>query len=248
MNYKIKVKEEESFARARMDNIPVSLKQSVEVARFIKNKPLTRAYALLEGVVKKEIAVPFKRYGHAVAHKRNMASGRYPQKTAGYFIKLLKNAEANASLKGLSKEDLAIKLICADKGTARPKYGRKRGRTAKSTHLQVILIEKEGSAKSRKEKKQPRPQAAKKQEKPAEKPEPKPAKKETKVEEKQQEKPKPRAKPEKKEEKKLEPEQKKEQKKQPGQKPAGKPEEPSEKEQKESKQDYDNKARRGDQK
>ncbi|HDP73757.1 MAG TPA: 50S ribosomal protein L22 [Candidatus Woesearchaeota archaeon] len=156
MNYKLKIKEEESYAKARIDNVPVSLKQSVEIARFIRNKPLIRAYILLEGIVKKEIAVAFKRYGRAIGHKRTIAAGRFPQKAAGYFIKLLKNAEANASLKGLSKEDLEIRLICADKGTGRPKYGRKRGRTAKSTHLQAILVEREGAKREGKTRKQPR--------------------------------------------------------------------------------------------
>ena len=59
-------------------NLQISTKQSVEICNFIRNKSLKVAKNMLNSVVNKKIAVPYKRYRRDVGHKAGMASGRYP--------------------------------------------------------------------------------------------------------------------------------------------------------------------------
>lgn len=149
MKYKLQMDEESRIAKAQLINVPISFKKGVELTRYLKNKSLDEAYNILEGVISKKKPIPYRKYNQAKAHQSNIGPGGYPVKAAKFILKLLKSAEANAADKGLFKENLYIYSLTVDKGTTRFKYGRKRGRQGKSTHVQVILIEKENSKKNK---------------------------------------------------------------------------------------------------
>lgn len=130
-------------ARALGDNLSISKKFSVEIARFIRGRDLAKAKELLHNVIEKRVAVPFKKYNFDLGHKRGQGPARYPIKAAKAFLILLESAEANAIHKGLSASSLYIKSIIANKGSTVPHYSRHQGRQAKRTHVEVILEERE---------------------------------------------------------------------------------------------------------
>jgi len=123
-------------------NIGISRKESVEICRLIRNKPVEKAKKILEKVIEKKVAVPYKRYLGSVPHRKgNIGPGRYPIKASQKILSLIKSAEANAEQKGMSK-NLLISHISAHKGETQSRYGRKMGKKAKRTHIKIIIKEK----------------------------------------------------------------------------------------------------------
>jgi large subunit ribosomal protein L22 len=134
----------EHFATAKSVNLPISTKQSVEIASFIRNRPLQKAKMLLQEVVEHKKAVPYKRYNRDTGHKPGkIAAGRYPEKAIACFMKLLNTAEANAEDKGLDSKNLMIIEAKANKGTQQWHQGRQRRRRMKNTHLSIKVAENE---------------------------------------------------------------------------------------------------------
>jgi len=142
---------EDNIAKTLARNLPISLKQSVEICSFIKNKTTAKAKSQLQQVIKKKLAIPFKRYNQDLAHKPGMASGRYPEKASIYFIKLLNSLEANAEFKNLST-NLIITYASASKGNSQFHFGRQRRRKMKRTHIEIRAMEKEPEEESKKQK------------------------------------------------------------------------------------------------
>ncbi|ABU81771.1 50S ribosomal protein L22 [Ignicoccus hospitalis] len=147
-------KNPEKTAKAMMWDAPISPKEATELARVIRGMKLTEAKAYLERVIKMEEPVPYRRYHGKVAHKRGLADkhgipmGRYPVKAAKYFLKLLKNVEANAEFKGLEVEKLKIVHIASHKGMTIKRwmpraFGRATPEFERRTHLEVIVEEVE---------------------------------------------------------------------------------------------------------
>jgi large subunit ribosomal protein L22 len=129
-------------AKASGRNIGISRKDSVEVANFIRGKMVSKAKILLEGVIAKDVVVPYRRYNRDRGHKRGkVAAGRYPVKTSTEVLKLIESAEANAVNKGMNADELFISEIIANKGNGQMHHGRKRGREMKRTHLEIKVQE-----------------------------------------------------------------------------------------------------------
>src|SRR3989344_1706060 len=85
------------------NNLGISRKASIEICSFIRNKTTENAKKILEKVIQKKEAVPFKRFTGNIAHKRgNIAAGRYPIKASQAILNLIKGVEANARHKGMS--------------------------------------------------------------------------------------------------------------------------------------------------
>ena len=133
--------EVDHIATAKAYNLPISLKKSIEICDFIKYKGLKKAQIILNNVIDKKIAVPFKRYNMDTGHKPGIAAGRYPKKASSEILKLLNSAEANAENKGLDTEKLVISKLIANKGNKMFHPGRHRGIKMKRTHLEVKLEE-----------------------------------------------------------------------------------------------------------
>ena len=133
---------------AKSLNVPVSTKHCIEIAKAIRYRSTDYAKKYLGEVVALRRAVPFKTYKHNVGHKAGMASGRFPEKAARQFIKLVQSVEANAQFKGLNTTDLKIVKMTANLAPIPSGGGRLRHKT-KRTHLEIIVRERNSSAKKK---------------------------------------------------------------------------------------------------
>ena len=140
--YTFGIYNKEHMARAIGMDLPISFKQSVEICAFIKNKSVNDAKKILQKVIEKKTAIPFRRYNWDLSHKKKIGPGRYPEKASKEFIKLIDNVESNAQFKGLNTSNLIIVHISAHKAGKAWHYGRKTRRRMKRTIIQIIVNEK----------------------------------------------------------------------------------------------------------
>lgn len=129
------------MARAVGVALPISFKQSVEICNFIKNKNVSDAKKLLQSVVEKKTAIPFKRYISDLGHKKKIGPARYPESASKEFIKLIDTVEANAQFKGLNTSTLFIAHISAHKSAKAWHYGRQSRRRMKRTNVEIVVEE-----------------------------------------------------------------------------------------------------------
>jgi len=134
--------------RASLREKDISHKHAREVAVSIKGLSIEKARDFLQAVINKERAVAFRRFKNQVGHKSDpgMMSGRYPQKTAKEFIKVLDNLESNAEYKGMDLDRLKIINATVHKGVIIKRFTpRAMGRaTAKNdvlTHVELVAQE-----------------------------------------------------------------------------------------------------------
>jgi len=129
-----KIKKTEAVVTS--SNLPLSTKKSAAICKFIKNKKIERAISDLEEVIAHKKVVPMV---GEIPHRRGkgIMSGRFPKKTAEYFVKLLKNLSANSIVNKL--ENPVITDAVANIGS-RP-YGRFGTIKRKRTHIQIIAKE-----------------------------------------------------------------------------------------------------------
>ena len=125
-------------ARVAGRDLPISTKHAMAICKFLKGKNINEASSLLEQVIRKKIAVPFR---GEIPHKKGIP-GRYPVKASGVFIKLLKSLSSNASQKGLNTEKLIISVGIANLASRSSKPGRLGRRKFKRTHILLIAEEK----------------------------------------------------------------------------------------------------------
>ena len=123
--------------------LPISTKHSVEICNYIRGRRVEDAINILEQVMDKKHAIPYKRYKRDLAHKKGIGPGRYPEKSCREIIKVLKSASANAQYKGMSLSNLYIKHICAHLASRPWHYGRHTRRKMKRSHVEVVLEERE---------------------------------------------------------------------------------------------------------
>jgi len=134
--------------RSSLREKDISHKHAREVAVSIKGLSIEKARDFLQAVINKERAVAFRRFKNQVGHKSDpgMMSGRYPQKTAKEFIKVLDNLESNAEYKGMDLDRLKIINATVHKGVIIKRFTpRAMGRaTAKNdvlTHVELVAKE-----------------------------------------------------------------------------------------------------------
>lgn len=131
----------ENIAKACGKGLPISTKQAIEICNFIRNKELQKAKNMLNDVIAKKIAVPYKRFT-SVGHRRGkMAAGRYPIKACTEIVSLLKSAESNAQFIGLNTNNLMIHELIPNKAGKSWHHGRQRRRKMKRTNIDVVLKE-----------------------------------------------------------------------------------------------------------
>lgn len=145
--YSIEKFDKEKMAKAMGRFVPISPKISREICSFIKGKNLLYAIAYLQEVIEKERPIPYKRYNMDVPHRKGISAGRYPAKTARYFLKILNNALANAKTKNLDLMKLNIIHAVCHRALSKE---RRRGKWA---HIEIIVKEKEIKEKKTKPKK-----------------------------------------------------------------------------------------------
>ncbi|MHC1624802.1 MAG: 50S ribosomal protein L22 [Methermicoccaceae archaeon] len=134
-------------ARGMAVEVEVSPKHAREIAHTIKGMSIDRARSFLEEVIALKTAVPMKRFKKGVAHRRGgVGPGRYPQKCAREFLKLLKNVEANAEYKGLDVRRMRIVHACTKEGrTIEAIFPRARGRVTpkrrETVNIELVIQE-----------------------------------------------------------------------------------------------------------
>ena len=116
----------EHIASAKAVGVPVSTKHSIEISKFLRYKPVSFAKAYLNEVIDLKKAIPFKTFNRDRGHKAGMAAGRFPEKAAKEFLKLLNSAESNAQFKGLNVSNLKIVKLLANKAAIPMTGGRNR--------------------------------------------------------------------------------------------------------------------------
>lgn len=117
-------------------SLPISTKYSVAICKFIKNKPIEKAVADLNEVLKFKKAIPMK--GEIPHRKGKIMSGRYPINAVKEFVVLLKTLRGNSNVNGLD-EPVIVEAI--SNKAARP-YGRFGSIQRKRTHVKIISREK----------------------------------------------------------------------------------------------------------
>ncbi|MEB3787610.1 MAG: 50S ribosomal protein L22 [Desulfurococcales archaeon] len=152
-SYSLKVRDESRVARAMMWDVPVHVKVMREVAEAIKGMKLKEAEEFLEAVIEKREAVPFRRAHRKQAHRRGLAArwkwpaGRYPVKAAKYMLRILRNAENNAEVKGLDPEKLVVIQVGVHKGITLKRwmpraFGRASPKFKTHSHVEVVVAER----------------------------------------------------------------------------------------------------------
>lgn len=134
--------------RAALREKQISHKHAREIAVKIKGMSIEKARDFLTAVINKQRAVPFKRYKEQVGHRSDpgVMSGRYPQKSAHEFIKLLDNLESNAEYKGMDLDRLRIVNATVHKGVIIKRFipramGRATPKNNVLTHVELVAQE-----------------------------------------------------------------------------------------------------------
>src|SRR3989442_15911447 len=111
-----------------------------------------QAKELIERVIAKKEAIPYKRFKKEVPHRSQMAegwyAGRYPQKAAGRLLRLLEELEANAEYRNLDTERLKIIHAAAQRANKIPKrnpraFGRSDLLQGTTPHIELVGFEAE---------------------------------------------------------------------------------------------------------
>jgi large subunit ribosomal protein L22 len=141
----------EEFARAKAHEVDISPKHAIEIARFIRRMKADDAIEYLERVVALEKAIPFRRFNKKVAHKRGLvkaASGRYPEKAARAYLKVLASVKKNAEYTGLDAANLKIIHVSANRGRGFDSFmpramGRATPKRRERVNIEIIVKEVE---------------------------------------------------------------------------------------------------------
>lgn len=133
-------------AKLNVQGLKISTKQSIEICKEIRNKDLDRAKKILQDSILLKKPIPFKTFNRDVGHKRGMGAGRFAVNACTEILNLLNSVEKNAENKGLTGNLFIAKAI-ANFGPTSWHFGRKRRRQMKSTHIELILKEKEKTEK-----------------------------------------------------------------------------------------------------
>merc|ERR1712055_78774 len=137
---------------ARGSDLRVSYKNTHATARILMNMSLVRAQAFLKNVLAHKECVPFFRHTGGIgrcaqAKQWKTSQGRWPAKSARFILDMLKNAESNATFKGLDTERLKIKHVavhraCQMRRRTYRAHGRINPYMSTPCHVEFILEEK----------------------------------------------------------------------------------------------------------
>ena len=136
--------------RASIREKDISHKHAREIAVAIKGRSIEKARELLENVMSRKEAIPYRRYNNEVAHRSNIRdgffAGRFPKKAASEFLRILDNLESNAEYKGMDLDRLRIVSVAVHKGTKLKRFQpRAMGRSSPKfdilVHVEIIAQE-----------------------------------------------------------------------------------------------------------
>ena len=129
------VKPKKTEAIVNATNVPISTKHSMAICDFIRKKKIDKAIEDLEQVMIFKKAIPMKgEIPHRKGKGMSSGSGRFPIKSVGNFLVLLKSLSGNATYNSI--EEPVIVEAVANIGV-RP-YGRFGRVRKKRTHVTLI--------------------------------------------------------------------------------------------------------------
>lgn len=129
------VKPKKTEAVVNATNVPISTKHSMAICDFIRKKKIDKAIEDLEQVMIFKKAIPMKgEIPHRKGKGMSSGSGRFPVKSVGNFLVLLKSLSGNATYNSI-EEPVIVKAV-ANIGV-RP-YGRFGRVRKKRTHVTLI--------------------------------------------------------------------------------------------------------------
>jgi len=136
----------EQSAKARIVEANISLKDSINIAHFIRGMTLDQAKETIDSAILKKKPIKYFRYLDSVSHRRGSGPGRYPVRALKVFRKAVDNVEANAEFKNLNLEKLRIIHLVATKGRMlkrfTPKaYGRAGGLDRDLVNIEIVVEE-----------------------------------------------------------------------------------------------------------
>ena len=136
----------EQSAKARIIEANISLKDSINIAHYLRGMTLEQAKNAIDAAIDKKRAVKYFRYLDSVSHRRGSGPGRYPIRALRIFRKAVDNVEANAEFKNLNLEKLRIIHLTATKGKmlrryAPKAYGRAGGLDRDLVNIEIIVEE-----------------------------------------------------------------------------------------------------------
>ncbi len=135
-------------AKAYGKELNISPKKSVEVCRMLRNKDAEAALNILDQIIAKERAVPYRKHKKSIAHQKGTGPGGYPIKVAKKIKYLIEEAQSNAEDKGLDADEMKIIALSAHRGeVTKSRRPRAQGRSTpfyrRTTNIEIILEEKE---------------------------------------------------------------------------------------------------------
>ena len=147
---------EDSYAKARVEDVDASFKDLAEVCGRVNNLTAERAFELLNDFSTGEKPVLYKSHNKRLGHRKELMGqkGRYPKKSAAIVLKLLRSVVANAMGKGMI-EPYIIVHASANKKRTYPRTNPKgrRGRSDYETaRVEIVIREKEIVKKEKKKK------------------------------------------------------------------------------------------------
>src|SRR6476661_3842741 len=149
-SYAFQTFDKSKHVRSAIREKDISHKHAREVALSLNGLSIEKAREFLENVITRKIAVPYRRYNNEVGHRSNIRdgffAGRYPQKTAKEFLKLLDNLESNAEYKGMDLDRLKIINTVVHKGTKLKRFtpramGRASPKYDTLVHVEIVAME-----------------------------------------------------------------------------------------------------------
>ncbi|GAA5937586.1 uncharacterized protein JCM15063_002059 [Sporobolomyces koalae] len=133
----------------------VHYKNTRETAAALQGLSLAKAIKLLGDVQTHTACIPFRRHNGAVgrtaqAKVHGVVQGRWPVKSAKFLLGLIKNAQANAEVNGLDKDELFVKNIVVQQAPKMRRrtyraHGRINPYQSSPSHIEVILQELNGT-------------------------------------------------------------------------------------------------------
>ena len=134
-------------SKACGSSLRAHFKQCREVCHAIKGMKVSKSIAYLEDVLQYKQAIPFTKFTggigrHAQGKLRNTPGDkvRWPQKATKIVLDLVKNAEANAEMKGLDVEDLMIKHSQANRAFSRSRMNTSSARERETGSLRALVF------------------------------------------------------------------------------------------------------------
>ncbi|VVB76552.1 50S ribosomal protein L22 [Candidatus Tiddalikarchaeum anstoanum] len=121
--------------------MPISMKDTKNVGRWIKKDKLNTAITKLEKVLTKEIAMPVVVHRSGIGPRKGIGPGKYPLKVSKFIVKMLKELKANARVKGLDETKLVINEFIPNMAISKEHRGKYQ--TGQLTHLKIgVVVEK----------------------------------------------------------------------------------------------------------